>query len=255
MSHYKHQSPGCTQTFPGPHINNATKKQPEALAQDNPAGQGTKEWLLPGVSQSWAHPSSSEPSAQSFSPSHTYSWATHSVPSRQSACVRGQNRWGTGVRGCAGLDRSGGVGGPIRAELVGLCVVVVVRRAVVFVGRDRVVAVLVVADRAVVVLVGVARAVVGAGVVLADVDWMVVDVVVALLVGAGVVVSAVVVLLGVGLMVEVVEVVGRAAAMLVVVLVVVVTGGGSGRADPLLAGTGRGTRTGVWIWGCALPTL
>lgn len=71
----------------------------------------------------------------------------------------------------------------------------------------------VVAGRTVVLLVGVVRAVVGAGVVLVDVDWMVlvnvdrvvlVGVVVDLLVGAGVVVSEVVVLLGVGLVVEVV---------------------------------------------------
>lgn len=80
-------------------------------------------------------------------------------------------------------------------------------------GKDRVVVLAVVAGRTVVLLVGVVRAVVGAGVVLVDVDWMVLvdvdrvvlaGVVVDLLVGAGVVVSAVVVLLGVGLVVEVV---------------------------------------------------
>ena len=109
------------------------------------------------------------------------------------------------------------------------------------VGKDQVVVVLVVAGCTVVVFVGVVWAVVGTWVVLVDVDWLVVvGVVVALLVGAGVVVGAVVVLLGVDL---VVEVVGRAAAVLVVVLVVVVTGGGSGRSDPLLGGTGRGTGT------------
>lgn len=203
--------------------------------------QGAEEWLLPGVSQSWAHPSSSEPSAQSFSPSHMYSWATHSVPSRQGTCVRGQDRGGAGVS--AGLDRRGGVGGTTRAGLVGRWAVVVGRGTVVFVGKDRVVVlvVLVASGRTVVVLVGVVRAVVGAGVVMVDVDWLVVvGVVVALLVGAGVVVSAVVVFLGLGLMVEVV---GRAAVVLVAVLIVVVTGGGSGRADPLLGGTGGGTGT------------
>lgn len=64
----------------------------------------------------------------------------------------------------------------------------------------------VVAGRTVVLLVGVVRAVVGTGVVLVDVNRVVlVDVDrVVLVVGAGVVVSAAVVLLGVGLVVEVV---------------------------------------------------
>lgn len=107
--------------------------------------------------------------------------------------------------------------------------------------KDRVLVVVVAAGCTVVVLVGVVWAVVGAGVVLVDVDWLVVvGDVVALLVGARVVVGTAVVLLGVGL---VVEVVGRAAVVLVVVFIVVVTGGGSGRADSLLGGTGRGTGT------------
>lgn len=101
-----------------------------------------------------------------------------------------------------------------------------------------------------VVLVSVVRTVVGAGVVFFDVDCLVVVCdAVALLVGAEVVVNAVVVWLGNGV---VVEVVGRAAVVLVVVLVVVVTGGGSGTADPLLGGTGRGFGM---CWGCILPTF
>lgn len=105
-----------------------------------------------------------------------------------------------------------------------------------------------VAGCTVVDLISEVQAVVGAGVVFFDVDCLVVGCdLVALLVGAGVVVSAVVVWLSSGV---VVEVVGRA-AVLVVVLIVVVTGGGSGPADPLLGGTGRGF--GI-CWGHALPT-
>lgn len=201
MSHHKHQSSGH-RLYQDPVSKNPTRKQPEALAQGDPLAQGTEEWLLPGVLQSWAHPSSSEPSAQSFSPSHRYSWATHPVPSRQGTCVREQDRWRTGVRGCAGLDRRRGVGVTTRAELLESEVVVVGCGAVILAVKDRVV---LVAGCTVVVLVSVVRAVVGAGVVFFDVDCLVVVCdVVALLVGAGVVVSAVVVWLGSVVVVEVV---------------------------------------------------
>lgn len=122
-----------TQTLPGPC---PKRKQPEALAQGDPAAQGTEEWLLPGVLQSWAHPSSSEPSAQSFSPSHRYSWATHPVPSWQGTCVREQDRWKTGVRGCAGLDRRGGVGITTCVELFECGVVAVCCGAAILVVKD-----------------------------------------------------------------------------------------------------------------------
>lgn len=124
------------QTLPGPCPKKPTRKQPEGLAQGDPAAQGTEEWLLPGVLQSWEHPSSSEPSAQSFSPSHRYSWATHPVPSRQGTCVREQDTWRTGVRGCAGLDQRGGVGVTTRAELFECGVVVVGCGAVILVVKD-----------------------------------------------------------------------------------------------------------------------
>lgn len=153
-----------------------------------------------------------------------------------------------GVRGCAVLDWRGGLGVTIRAELFERGVVVVGCGAVILVVKDRVV---LVTGCTVVVLVSAVRAVVGAEVV----DCLVVDSlvvvcdVVALLVGAGVVLSAVVVWLGGGV---VVGVVSRAAVVLVVVLTVVVTGGRSGTADSLLGGTGR--RFGI-CWDHTLPAL
>lgn len=96
----------------------------------------------------------------------------------------------------------------------------------------------VVAGAEVVVGVDVVVVVVGAGVVLAGVDVLEV-------VGAVVGGAAVVVLRGGGRVVEVVAGLVLEAG-LVLVLDAVVTGGWSGRAGPLLVGTG----TRAWIWGC-----
>lgn len=116
--------------------------------------------------------------------------------------MREQDRWKTGVRGCAGLDRRGGVGVTTHAELFERGVVVVGCGAVFLVVKGRVV---LVAGCTVVVLVSVIRPVVGAGVVFFDVDCLVVVCdLIALLVGAGVVLSAVVVWLSSGVVVEVV---------------------------------------------------
>lgn len=117
-------------------------------------------------------------------------------------CVRGQERWENTVGGRGELGPRSGVGGTASAGVVGCWVLVFSCGTEGLVGKDRVVVVLVVANHTGMVLFGVVHVVVGTEVVVVDglvvvvlvgVDRLVVvSVVVALVVVAGIVGAAVV---------------------------------------------------------------